>query len=114
MRSPLPRRLPDRFHRIELGRVGRQPIQLYPVRVIREPSLPSRWETMAGGVVDDHEYLAIPILSHEILQKRPEGHAIEYFGEVISELCVRKTHRTKQMGCFPLSVSINPRLAAHR
>jgi hypothetical protein len=63
----LPGGLPDALGRVELRRVGGQPVQLDLVGVLPEPNLPGIVEPVAGTVVDDEEDLPRGVLRDELL-----------------------------------------------
>lgn len=68
--------LPDRLHRIEFGRVGRQAMQFDAMSVLAEPFLPVLVEVVAGTIVrNEEDLLGVP--GNQELQERQVGLGVE-------------------------------------
>ena len=73
-------RFPDAFHRHELGRVGRQTVELDAVTVLAQPPFAVVVEIVARAVVDDQEDLAPVVTVHKLPQELEERRSVEHGG----------------------------------
>lgn len=79
-------RLPHAFHRIELRRVGRKPVQLDVVPILAKPLFPVLGEVVGRTVVDDQEELRAGVLGDQLLQVDQERLAVEDVGKPVGEV----------------------------
>jgi hypothetical protein len=86
VRGELAGRLPDAFHRHELGRVGWQTMKLDEATILAQPAFAVVVEVMARAVVDDQEDLAALVTAHELPQELEERGAVEHRCEAEREL----------------------------
>ena len=112
MRRHLSRGLPDGLHRVQLRRVGWQPMKLDLVSVAPQPLFSFGWQVVPGCIVNDEKDLALDVLHYEPAEKRPERFAVEDGRKPVGECCILKSDHTEKMRRLALSIGIDPRLAA--
>jgi hypothetical protein len=112
VRRMAPGRLPDAFHGHELGRIGRQPVQLDPMAVLVEPTLTVGREPVAGAVIDDEKDLATKVSTDELLQEQQEGLAVEDRREHVCQSRLVERHRAVDVRGLAQAVRVDAGLHA--
>lgn len=111
VRRQLSSRFPYRLHRIQLGRVPWQPIQLDFVFVLGEPVLSVGWEIVPRSVVDDEEDLAALVLRDQVFEKPPERFTIEDVREPVGELRIFEADGREEVSSLPHPIGVDSGLA---
>src|SRR5882672_2265447 len=101
---------PYAFHRHELGRVGRQAMELDAVTVLAQPTFAVVLEPVVRRVVDDQEHLAAVVAAYQLPQELEERGPVEHVREAERELGGVERNRTEDVCGLAQSVGVDARL----